>query len=189
MARRRWYLRAAESESCRARATRFAIRPRRPCGSWLSRSHPPAATGSTNSSRFSRDSGLGTSRLKLFPPHHARSSQRPTQPRSHAAPELHVQEPFHLPPETLAITVPPDLLHSRHAVSIEILHAHHFIQAKAPVGAPHPAGFDAPMRSLADAKARDHIVDHDRTGMDAACQPLAPFRIAGPDAGRQARSE
>src|SRR5579864_6807659 len=160
MARRRWCLRAAESGSCRERATRFAIRPRRPCGSWSSRSRPAAATGSTNSSRFSRDSGLGTSRLKLFPPHHARSSQRPTQPRSHAAPELHVQEPFHLPPEALAITVPPNLLHSRHAVGIEIFHAYHFIQAKAPMGAPHPAGFHAAVGSFADAEARDHIVDH-----------------------------
>src|ERR1022692_4492180 len=96
----------------------------------------------------------GRAESQLLPSNHPRRSQRPPQPRSPAACELHIQKSFHLPPEALPVPVPPDFFHARHAVHIQILHPHHFVQPEAPVSAAHAATAPLPAASRSSLPQR-----------------------------------
>src|SRR5438270_5006728 len=122
---------------------------------------------------------------QLLPPQYPRRAERSAHSHPHSTCELHIQESFHLPREALAIAMPPEFLHSRHAVDIEIFHPNHLIQSEAPVRSSQAARFHSTMRSLADSEARNYVVHHDGSRMNVARQPLATFRVARPHTGRQ----
>src|SRR6266481_1249201 len=80
--------------------------------------------------------------------------------RTHTAFELlsqrtrieQVEKALHLARESFAVAEPPDFFHARNQIAVEILHAHHFFEAPAPVRAPQATRLHAAVGSLADAE-------------------------------------
>src|ERR1700722_17143199 len=122
--------------------------------------------------RLSGGAQLGHARkewpLEFFLPNDSRRSQRACQPRSQPATEVHIEKALHLPLKAGAVTVPPSFFHARRQVDIYIFDPHHLVQAETPVRAADAAGLHASVRSLADAKARNHIIYHHGASVDAA---------------------
>src|SRR5258708_13911492 len=114
---------------------------------------------------------------QLLSPHASRRSQRPAQACRPAWPKLEVEKAFHLPREARAVAVPPDFLHSRHEVGVQVFQPHHLFQPKASVSAAQAAGLDTAVRRLADAKAEDRIVHHYRAGLDAPRQAFSASSV------------
>src|SRR5579862_7506257 len=99
--------------------------------------------------------------------------------------KLEIDERFHLPRKTLPVGIPPNFLHSRHAIYVHILAPHHFFQSEAAVGAPNAAALHSPVRRFADAETRNHVVHHYCASLDAAGKGGTASVIACPEAGCQ----
>src|SRR5579863_3163858 len=116
----------------------------------------PASEAWPAQSRKVRPEGKpGRTLLQLLPFHQATRPQRSQQALSQTPRELEIQETLHLPRKAFAVAVPPDFLHPRHPVHVEILHTHHFLQPEGTVCTPDAAGLHATVRSLADPETRN----------------------------------
>src|ERR1700730_18122383 len=84
----------------------------------------------------------------------SRRAYCPSQPPGKAAGEHQISEPFHLPREPLAVSVPPDLFDSGQTIGVHVLDSYHFLQTETAVGAAQAARLYSAMRGLADAQGR-----------------------------------
>ena len=84
------------------------------------------------------------------------------------------------------VSEPPDFRHAGKQVGVHVLHLHHLCQAHLAVGAADAAELEPAVRRLGDAKARDHVVNHHRAGLDPLCHALAATTICRPHTGSQA---
>src|SRR5688500_17269883 len=83
------------------------------------------------------------------------------------------------------VAEPPDVLHHREPVDVDVVRRGHFEQPQTAVRAPQTALLDAAPRRLRDAVRVEHFVDHDGARLDAARDAPAAAEVARPDARRQ----
>src|SRR4029077_14669008 len=103
---------------------------------------------------LSLDRELGTENwfLQFSPPQRSGRTHAGFEFLSQRAGVQQVEEALHLARESFTVAEPPDFFHARNHVAVEILHAHHFFQAPAPMRATQATQLHAAMWSFADAE-------------------------------------